>query len=176
MDDMSNKQRQFDALVRRYSQDLYRYAVWLCRDTDLAHDLVQETFTRAWKAIHTLRENAAVKGWLTTILRREHARLYERKRLDLVNIDDVYIADDTSVEPEEKQHLRDVREAISKLEDKYREPLVLQVLYGFSCDEIAQQLEISKSAVMTQLFRARQKLKAALGDELKRLEPVVSVQ
>ncbi|MGV6852045.1 MAG: sigma-70 family RNA polymerase sigma factor [bacterium] len=167
---MSNKQRQFDALVRRYSQDLYRYAIWLSRDPDLAHDLVQETFTRAWKALHTLRENAAVKGWLTTILRREHARIYERKRLDLVNIDDVYIADTHDVEPEEKNHIREMREAMLKLDEKYREPLVLQVLYGFSCEEIAQKLDISKSAVMTQLFRARQKLKASIGDELKQIE------
>ena len=48
------------------------------------------------------------------------------------------------------------------LEPKYREPLLMQVLGGFSCEEIANELNISNAAVMTQLFRARQKLKAVL--------------
>ena len=52
-----------------------------------------------------------------------------------------------------------------KLDVKYREPLLMQVLGGFSCDEIARELDISSAAVMTQLFRARQKLKAMLGGE-----------
>jgi RNA polymerase sigma-70 factor (ECF subfamily) len=49
-----------------------------------------------------------------------------------------------------------------KLAPKYREPLMMQVVLGFSCDEIANEIGISKSAVMTQLFRARQQLKERL--------------
>ena len=55
-----------------------------------------------------------------------------------------------------------LRQGIMKLAPKYREPLMMQVVLGFSCEEIAQHLEISKSAVMTQLFRAREQLKARL--------------
>jgi len=47
----------------------------------------------------------------------------------------------------------------------YREPLLLQVVMGYSCDEIAAELGISKSAVMTQLFRAREQLKARLRED-----------
>jgi RNA polymerase sigma-70 factor (ECF subfamily) len=49
-----------------------------------------------------------------------------------------------------------------QLDPKYREPLLLQVLGGFSCDEIARELNITPAAVMTQVFRARQKLKVIL--------------
>ena len=58
---------------------------------------------------------------------------------------------------------------MQKLEPKYREPLLLQVLGGFSCEEIAHELELTSAAVMTQLFRARQKLKSLLsgGTEAK---------
>jgi RNA polymerase sigma-70 factor (ECF subfamily) len=55
-----------------------------------------------------------------------------------------------------------IRAAIHRLDPKYREPLLMQVLGGFSCDEIARELNISSAAVMTQLFRARQKLKVML--------------
>jgi RNA polymerase sigma-70 factor (ECF subfamily) len=48
------------------------------------------------------------------------------------------------------------------LAPKYREPLMLQVVMGNSCQEISEQLGISKSAVMTQLFRAREQLKLKL--------------
>ena len=56
-----------------------------------------------------------------------------------------------------------VRRAMAKLDAKYREPLLMQVLGGFSCEEIAAELGSTPGAVMTQVFRARQKLKAALG-------------
>lgn len=160
---MSTRQTQFDALVRLTSGDLYRYAYWLCRNEALAQDLVQECYVRAWRSMDDLRDGAAAKAWLITILRREHARLYERKRLDTEDIDSVAVGDEDGQTPEAHSEDALLRRAIARLDPKYREPLVLQVLGGFSCEEIANTLGITAQAVMTQLFRARQKLKAALG-------------
>lgn len=166
MSDVSSKQRQFDALVRGYSGDLFRYGFWLCGQEALAHDLVQETFLRAWRSLDNLRETGAAKAWLITILRREHARLYERKTPQLVDVDDVDVTDEReSVSPESAGEDALIRAAILKLDAKYREPLLLQVLGGFSCEEIARELNLSGAAVMTQLFRARQKLKTMLSSE-----------
>jgi RNA polymerase sigma-70 factor (ECF subfamily) len=81
---MNTRQTQFEALVNAYSTDLFRYAVWLVRDSQLAEDLVQETFMRAWKAIDTLRDPALAKTWLITILRRERARVYEKNRFEKI--------------------------------------------------------------------------------------------
>ena len=160
---MATTQSQFDALVRGTSGDLFRFAFWLCRNAALAEDLVQETYLRAWRSMQDLRDTGAAKAWLITILRREHARLYERKRLDTEPVEDVVVEDRDSRTPEEAGDDGVVRAAIAKLDPKYREPLLLQVLGGFSCEEIARELNLSAAAVMTQLFRARQKLKAALG-------------
>jgi RNA polymerase sigma-70 factor (ECF subfamily) len=57
----------------------------------------------------------------------------------------------------------DLRRAILALEDDYREPLVLQVLMGLSTQEIAEQLGLTQAAVLTRLFRARNKLRRTLG-------------
>ena len=162
MSSESDKRRRFDTLAREFSTDLYRYALWLCNDPAQANDLVQETFMRAWRALDSLKEQKAAKGWLITILRREHARTFERKVPPLVDVDDVVIADDAAQSPESRAEVNMLRQEIAKLPPKYREPLLLQVVGGYSCDEIAQQLGVTKSAVMTQLFRAREKLKSAL--------------
>lgn len=158
---MMTRQQQFDDLVHRYSADLYRFACWLSRDQALAHDLLQETFMRAWRAMDDLRDPVAAKAWLFTIVRREHARTFERKRLDTEDLADLAI-EDTAPAADEQSQIDQLRQAMSQLETKYREPLVLQVLGGFSCQEIADQLGITESAVMTQVFRARQKLKLIL--------------
>jgi RNA polymerase sigma-70 factor, ECF subfamily len=163
---VSNRQHQFEALVRAHSSELYRYAFWLCGQDALAQDLVQETFLRAWRSLDALRDNMAAKAWLTTILRREHARLYERKPMPTTDIDDLDLRD-SAPGPEHRGEDAALRAAIATLDAKYREPLVLQVLGGFSCGEIADQLGLSEAAVMTQVFRARQKLKALLGGDNK---------
>ncbi|HEY8011584.1 MAG TPA: sigma-70 family RNA polymerase sigma factor [Rudaea sp.] len=169
MSPVSSKQRQFDALVRGYSGDLFRYAYWLCSEEALAHDLVQETFLRAWRSLDSLRETGAAKAWLITILRREHARLFERKTPQLVDVDEVDVADEReALTPEAAGEDALIRAAMHRLDAKYREPLLMQVLGGFSCEEIARELNLTSAAVMTQLFRARQKLKAMLnGDKIE---------
>ena len=162
---MSAKTRQFEAIVGDYADDLNRYALWLCRDATLAKDLVQETFLRAWRSIDKLRDPKAAKSWLITILRREYARTFERKVPDFTDVDGLEIADVVTSEPDDTTELKLLRRAMLELDEKYREPIMLQVLGGFSCDEIADELGITRSAVMTQLFRAREKLKAALAED-----------
>ena len=121
---MQNKQKQleYERLVLVYSDDLFRYAMWLCRDKSMAEDLVQESCMRAWKSLDKLRETASSKAWLMTILRNE-------------------------------------------LANEYKEPLLLQVIGGLSCEEIASVCNITKSATMTRLFRAKQKLRDILRPE-----------
>jgi RNA polymerase sigma-70 factor (ECF subfamily) len=147
--------------------DLVRFAYWLSRDRSVAEDITQETLLRVWRARDALKDPAALRGWLLTIARREHARLYERKRLELVSLDDCL--DDVREEHEfAAKHgpdgeLNVLREAILKLPIEYREPLLLQVMGGFSTTEIAHELGLTLTAVLTRLFRARHKLRALYG-------------
>ena len=104
-----NKKPHFEQLVRSYSTELYRYAHWLCRDRFQAEDIVQETFTRAWQGLDGLRDTSAAKSWLYTILRREHARLYERKRLDIDEFQELdHIEDTACSSPYDSLEMRDV--------------------------------------------------------------------
>ncbi len=159
---MDSRRREFDALIRRLAPELYRYAWWLCRDATLAQDLVQEACLRAWRSVDALRDEGAAKSWLLTIIRREHARLYERKQLPVEDIAELVIEDEDAPDAQALVEVQQLREAIARIEPKYREPLLLQVIGGYSCEEIAGQLGLSAQAVMTQVFRARAKLKALL--------------
>ena len=61
---MDSRTAQFEALVRSYVSELYRYSVWLGNSKEDAEDLVQETFMRAWKALDSLRDARVARGWL----------------------------------------------------------------------------------------------------------------
>ena len=142
--------------------DLLRFAHWLARDRSLAEDIVQESLLRAWRSRDTLKDRGAARAWLLTIVRREHARLYERKRLELVSLDEAL--DTQAVEKAgSDSDLFTLRHAIMRLPIEYREPLLLQTLGGFSTEEIARELGLSSTAVLTRLFRARNKLRAICG-------------
>lgn len=59
---MVAKQKRYEALVYALHGDLFRYAFWLCHDRQVAEDLVQETFLRAWKALDSLKDEKAAKA------------------------------------------------------------------------------------------------------------------
>ncbi len=160
------RRRRFDQLVTVLHTDMYRYAAWLSRDPGIAEDVVQEALLRAWKSLDALREDGAAKQWLLTIVRRENARYFERKRLETVDIDNLTPAQSGMLAETDDSDLRDMREAIYKLDDDYREPLVLQVLMGHSTKEIAELMGINPGAVLTRLHRARIKLKDIVDETL----------
>ncbi len=157
----AERERRFQQLIGIYMDDLFRYAYWLVHDKSVAEDLVQETFLRAWKSLHRLQKPEAAKGWLITILRRENARRFERFQPQFSAIPTEVLEEkhkdyDTSTEAFA------LRNAIAQLPEEYREPLLLQVIHGYSQKEIAAQLGISPAGAGTRLFRARKKLRAIL--------------
>ena len=167
-DEVGGNQRRarFQALCQSLRPDLLRFAFWLSRDRALAGDVVQESMLRAWKAQDSLLDESAAKPWLLTIIRREYARTFERKRFSTVDVDDLIAKEEPMLAAAEEQDIADVRAAIMRLPDEYREPLVLQVLMGYSTAEIARELDLSGPAVLTRLYRARRQLRAACGEDI----------
>jgi RNA polymerase sigma-70 factor (ECF subfamily) len=156
-------ERRFAEACDMLRPQLYRFAFWLARDRQVAEDVLQEAYLRAWTSRESLEAEGALKGWLLTIVRREHARLYERKRLPTVPVDDLVASDSPELAVAEQKDVMDMRRAIFALDADYREPLVLQVLMGHTTDEIAAELGLTQGAVLTRLFRARHKLRQQLG-------------
>jgi RNA polymerase sigma-70 factor (ECF subfamily) len=159
----ANADVRITRLFESMRPDLLRFALWLTRDRALAEDVVQESLLRAWRSREALKDPACSRAWLLTIVRREHARLYERKRLELVCLNDALEHESGALLSRDDSEIQTLRSAILQLPIEYREPLIMQVLGGFSVDEIARELSLSASAVLTRLFRARNKLRTLYG-------------
>ncbi|WP_082694655.1 sigma-70 family RNA polymerase sigma factor [Rheinheimera sp. EpRS3] len=158
-----SKNKRYEQLVQLYHADIYRYGYWLCKDPDIAQDLVQETFLRAWKHLDSLLDAAAAKSWLITILRRENARRFERKQFDYDDAAEQDSLPDTQQSSAEQDcDNNKLRNYMAALPEEYREPLVMQVIGGFSSDEIAKLLQLNVNTVNTRLFRARKLLREQL--------------
>jgi RNA polymerase sigma-70 factor (ECF subfamily) len=153
---------RFEALCLPFRTDLLRFVYWLCRDRALAEDVVQESLLRAWRSFGSLADEQAARPWLLTIARRELARTFERRRIETVDIDALAEPALEAVAVDDPHEVLEMRRAILQLELTYREPLVLQVLFGYSTNEIAQHLQLSVPAVLTRLFRAREALRNRL--------------
>lgn len=156
------QRKRFEQAVRAYSSELFRYLYWACRDRALAEDLVQETFARAWAAWERQEDANAVKAWLFTIARREHARLFERRPFDVdAEADLDGIADPLPADP---ALAVDMARALAALPLAYRDPLLLQVLGGLTAAEIAAACGCSEEAALMRLSRARRALRTRFED------------
>lgn len=162
--DMIDKESRYAHLVNAYSPWLYRYAYWLSGEKATSEDLVQETFLRAWRFLDSLKDEKSAKSWLTTILRRENARRFERKRLEYSDVDLETLPSDKE-DFDTRPEILALRNALKLLPVKYREPLVLQVLEGYNLQEIAEIFDLPRNTVATRLHRARQKLRKHLTGE-----------
>lgn len=161
----------FRLLVRRYQDMLYRHALRMTGDRDVATDLVQAAFVKAFTNIARCRDRERFGAWLYRILAngcKDH--LKSRRRRD-VSIDDQVNLSDSAAGPAgnlDRAQLRTVlSNAIAKLPDSLREAFVLKHVEGRSYEEIATMLDTSVPALKMRVHRAREVLKDAL-EELVR--------
>ena len=162
-DGETDRRRRFGVLCENLRPDLLRFAFWLGRDRGLAEDVVQEAMLRAWKSFDALADAGKAKSWMLTIVRREFARCFERRRHEVSDLDALVAAEVGVLVAADDERLAQMRAAIMRLGDEYREPLVLQVLMGYTTREIAEMMGLQQGAVLTRLFRARARLRHELG-------------
>ena len=147
---------------------LYGYAMTLTRDATEAEDLVQETYLRATTAANQPQANGNLKAWLFVIMRNAWLNQLRHNQSG-----PRFVELETNDQPEDaggnphvvylrKLEREQVRAAIEKLPDAYREIVVLRDIEGFTYQEISTVLDCPAGTVMSRLGRARAKLRAAL--------------
>jgi RNA polymerase sigma-70 factor (ECF subfamily) len=149
----------FHSLFERYSQDVYRFALYLSGDPSLAEEIAQETFVRVWVMPGEVR-GGTVKAYLLTIARNLY--LAERRRAAR------HVALDSDLPnpkpgPEAaaggRQEWDAVFEALQGLREADRTALLMHVQDGLSYAAIASALGLSTAAVKVRVHRARIKLR-----------------
>ena len=151
-----------------HTDGLFTYAMALTRNSFEAEDLVQETYVRAIEAMGRLREHSNVKAWLYTILRniRLNQVRQRRTRPKLVELDAHENAADLVIDSARDPHAlyvdklerQQVRVALQRLSEEFREIIVLREYVDLSYQEIATLLDCPAGTVMSRLARARSKL------------------
>jgi len=172
--------------ISQYTDDLFRYAMALVRDTAQAEDLVQETFVRALRAFESLRPESNLKAWLFAILRNTWLNQLRHLRTlpETVEIDeDHHVASARSFRDPHTEYVAQwtvdvVREAVENLPLEFREVIVLREFEDLSYQEIAELLNCPQGTVMSRLARARARLRSLLastqasgGRKKSRLKP-----
>ncbi|MCF3140633.1 RNA polymerase sigma factor [Paenarthrobacter sp. AR 02] len=153
----------FEALARRHGPLMRATARRLTGSLADADDVVQETLVQAWKQLDSLRDPAAVKGWLLRIVGSRSID-YLRKRRNHADLDDAenHVDQHTRPRPEDPEgnalsssRVEALKAALAALPEEQRRCWVLKEFNDQSYEEIALTLNISPDSVRGRLARAR---------------------
>jgi RNA polymerase sigma-70 factor (ECF subfamily) len=159
----------YNELVTNHYKDLYRYAYKITSNEAVSEDIVQETLIRAWNSLESLKDLTKAKSWMITILRRENLRRVEKEKVNETdNYDDFeyLMTDESNMEMDLDKEI--VYKNILELKECYREPLALQVIMGYSVEEISEKLDLNENTVSTRLFRGKSLLEKKMTQLLKK--------
>jgi RNA polymerase sigma-70 factor (ECF subfamily) len=148
----------FEQLYEDYQQDIFRFAFWLCGQTDEAKDITAETFLRLWTAKSDLQAET-VKGYLLTIARNIYLQ-GNRKHKHQLELEPEYVdpAPNTEAVVGSQAELKMVIDKLKGLSEIDRTVLFMKAYEGLSYNEISQLLKISIPSLKVKVHRARIKL------------------
>jgi len=159
---------EFEQLVDAYYEALYRFALSLAKDVDLASDLVQQTFCIWAEKGDQLRDRTKAKTWLFTTLHREflaqirHSNRYSADRYDAEAADRIAVEEDDA---DRQLDGRLVLDLLGSLDECYRAPLTLFYLQQHSYKEIARILDLPIGTIMSRISRGKELLRKQMTSE-----------
>ena len=183
---VAGEQRAYELLVIKYQRRITRLAAHMVRDAELAQDIAQETFIRAWRALHQFRGEAQFSTWLHRIAVNTAKRaLMNRARSPVLTETALQAArEDDETSPLERESISEttpeselaareiaaaVHDALQALPEDLRRAITLREIEGLSYEDIAQTMNCPIGTVRSRIFRAREAISA-------RIRPMLSHQ
>jgi RNA polymerase sigma-70 factor, ECF subfamily len=174
---VAGDQRAFELLVIKYQRRIERLIGRMVRDADLVQDIAQETFIRAYRALHQFRGDAQFYTWLYRIAvntakkalvdMRRSPLVYESARKPADDEDETYRPErelTTTETPEallaSKEIAQVVNAAMESLPEDLRQAVTLREIEGLSYEEIAEAMNCPIGTVRSRIFRAREAISA----------------
>jgi RNA polymerase sigma-70 factor, ECF subfamily len=173
---------RFERDVLPLLPSLYGAAMRLTRNPSDAEDLIQETYLRAFRGFAGFKEGTNLKAWLYRILTNSYINTYRKKQREPQtvdgpdDVDEWYLYDrlgGRSVEDSAETTVLDtipdqaVKDAVESLPERFRLPVLLADVEGFSYKEIAEIMDTPIGTVMSRLHRGRKALEKALWETAK---------
>jgi RNA polymerase sigma-70 factor (ECF subfamily) len=165
---MSGDRDAFGELVAQHQHEVYTLAVRLMRDRDLAADVSQDAFIRAWRAMPKFRGDAKFSTWMHRItVNTAWTHRARQKRVRLDPLESMTVEPQAStLDPvragEAASALPRIEEGLMQLTSSIRVVVVLKDVYGWTHSEISEHLGISVTAAKVRLHRGRKELREFL--------------
>lgn len=165
MPSSTDRRRQFEQCVDEHSPALYRVAWRMTGCESTASDLVQETFLQAWRGLESLRDAGRMRSWLFGILHNQYLKSVRsvRRMKPMDGVDLHHLATPMSETDADGELLQ---QALNRLDDDHRLPLLLHLMEELPVAKVARLLELPEGTVASRISRARKKLQAQLGPRL----------
>jgi RNA polymerase sigma factor (sigma-70 family) len=173
-----DKESRDQAFIKEFmglASVLYNFAYRLVLDEDMANDLVQDTYLKAYRFFDSYQSGTNAKAWLFRILKNTFINDYRKKskepgKVDYQDVENFYnsdevdkpITNDLRVEAFKDLIGDEVAGALNALDVDYRTIIILCDIEGFTYEEIAKILDIPIGTVRSRLHRARNLLKEQL--------------
>lgn len=147
----------FAELYRTVYRDMYRFALYVLKNSHDAEDAVSDAVTDAWAQIGSLRQALSFKNWIFKILSNKCQRKLGQYADHMQEL-----PEDLCGEESDGDERLDVRAAFSRLDEEERLILSLHIFGGYSSREIGRELRMSDNTVRSRQKRALQKMKTWL--------------
>lgn len=160
-------ERAYGRLVQTYQSRVFNFVRSMVRNDEVAEDITQESFVKAFFSLKRLQNPGSFKSWLFRIANNNTLDWLRRKRFQLIDVDEqIHESYVDERNPErgamEEERLLHVRKALDKLKPDQKAILVMCDLQGLSYAEIAEVLKVPFGTVQSRIFYARKKLKEHL--------------
>lgn len=148
-----------------YRHEVYKYIISLVNDLNLAEDLMQDTFEKAYIKANTFQEKSSVKTWLFRIAYNVSIDFF-RKQKSQQKCKNSYIAEKSLNENNwdlyQREDNKELIDILNNLKDSYKNVIILRKLHGYSVKETGELLNWPESKVKVTLSRAIRYLKRQL--------------
>ncbi|MBE6648201.1 MAG: sigma-70 family RNA polymerase sigma factor [Ruminococcaceae bacterium] len=157
----------FEKLYKEKQVFIFKFLMKICKDESLAEELTQETFFRAYMNISNLRSENAASVWLCQIAKNCYFSWYNQNK-NLYSLENLEGSQNLKslTDPEneflQKELSNDLYDALSHLEEPYKEVFILHVMGNMTMKEISETFGKSESWARVTFYRGRQKLSEIL--------------
>lgn len=159
------KKELFNEIYLKYDS-LIRGALYKMCAPGMAEDLIQEVYMKIWKSLESLNDMNKAKSWIYRICYHQAVDHYRKKKYLTTSLDqNDFNKSDTKDFENLLDHQKIVLLALNQLEPKQRIPLVMNIIEGFSLEEISHITKVSTGTLKSRLFYGRKKLQSFLKDK-----------